>query len=409
MKYTDYIDAYKNNVSSVKKYLESPKDITTNMQHNIMVLVGNGFDIDLLQRYGTRQIDGRNILTTYQDFFKESVLLKDKNNKVIQDFINSIFFKELKKRYKNQDGNWADFESWLPEIINCYTIQELSDGLNSLQSFFSYFLDFVVNKDVKYIVNQMAQQGETSPAIKSLSYFLKDLSEEEYENLFFPQTTTYKDVFNYLFVNFNFTSLLDNYIYLDKNAFDIHRDKHDIRNFQFYPNPKPRSTIYGGEINNTKWINEGTSWSSVLHTQVIHPHGQQNIPRSLLFGAEFDIDDEMLQDNRKKSKFNKEYWAQYSLEYEDLIDQTQLFIIYGSSIGESDKWWWKEICSRLTKSYGNYPSAELIVYSYRDSFNKEKFVKDYVKESKDRMKVSNRIHVVKYNNSDQNVFLSFKN
>ncbi|NRO85260.1 hypothetical protein IMAU10149_01852 [Lactobacillus helveticus] len=409
MEYSDYLDAYRNHNSSVEKFLVSKNDtsLEINQQHNIMVLVGNGFDIDLLQRYGTQKIDGRNVLTIYQDFFKECMLAmgkdENKDNEVILDFVNSIFFKELKKRYKNRDKNWADFESWLPEITNNYTIKELSDGLNSLQSCFSFFLDFVVNRDVKHIINQIAQQRKTNLAIRSLSCFLKDLSEEEYKTLFFPRTTAYKDIFNYLFVNFNFTNLLDNYIYLDKNAFDIHRDKYDIRNFQFYPNPKSCPTIYKGRTN-TKWINESTSWSSILHTRVIHPHGQQSIPRSLLFGA----DDESLEKNRRESRFDKEYWTRYSIEYEKLFSQTQLFIIYGSSIGESDKWWWKEICSRLAKNYGSYPSAELIVYSYRKKFDKNAFVKKYVKDSKERIRVSNRIHVREYNNSDQNVFLSFK-
>ncbi|NRO20431.1 hypothetical protein [Lactobacillus helveticus] len=138
MEYSDYLDAYRNHNSSVEKFLVSKNDtsLEINQQHNIMVLVGNGFDIDLLQRYGTQKIDGRNVLTIYQDFFKECMLAmgkdENKDNEVILDFVNSIFFKELKKRYKNRDKNWADFESWLPEITNNYTIKELSDGLNSL-------------------------------------------------------------------------------------------------------------------------------------------------------------------------------------------------------------------------------------------------------------------------------------
>lgn len=57
---------------------------------------------------------------------------------------------------------------------------------------------------------------------KSLSLFLKDLSEVDFKKFKFPKTTTHYNMFNFLFVNFNYTSLLDSYIYLDKNQFDPH-------------------------------------------------------------------------------------------------------------------------------------------------------------------------------------------
>lgn len=401
MEYSDYLDAYKNHNSSIEKNLiyENGLSFKTNKQHNIMVLVGNGFDIDLLQRFGTR-----NMLTTYQDFFEKYIY---PNKSKIPNYANNIFFSELERRWLYMKSNnmqystndWADFESWLPGLVKIQPNKNLLErNLNELQYYFSQFLDYVVNEEVKYNVDQIAQfqnSSQESITMKSFEYFLKDLSEEEYNRAIFPKTTWYYDVYNFLFVNFNFTTLLDDYIYLGKGQFDRIRDKGDIRNFQFYSNPRSflKTWSYDSSI----------SWSSVLQTNVIHPHGQQSIPRSLLFGSS----DESLTKNKLTSRFNKEYWAQYSIKYEKLFDETQLFIIYGSSIGESDKWWWQEICYSLIKGYRNLiPACELIVYSYEDSFNKDAFLNKYCK-CPDKDKIKDRIHVVNYNNSNNNAFLSF--
>ena len=39
-------------------------------------------------------------------------------------------------------------------------------------------------------------------------------------SLEFPPRVNHYDLFNYLFVDFNYTTLLDNYIYLDQDQFD---------------------------------------------------------------------------------------------------------------------------------------------------------------------------------------------
>lgn len=64
--------------------------------------------------------------------------------------------------------------------------------------------------------------------------------------------------------------LLDNYIYLDKGCFDPHKFKTVDRNFQFYKNPYKKD----------EWR------SSYVLTNIIHPHGSQYTPRSMLFGTD---------------------------------------------------------------------------------------------------------------------------
>ena len=110
---------------------------------------------------------------------------------------------------------------------------------------------------------------------------------------------------NFLFINFNYTSLFDDYIYLDKVQHDRQPNKTVDTNFIFIPNPNKYA--YSKNREDGKEI----KWSSYIMTDVIHPHGYQNIPRSLLLGvesAEYKYD-------RIRRRFNKSYWAQDDLKY----------------------------------------------------------------------------------------------
>ena len=154
---------------------------------------------------------------------------------------------------------------------------------------------------------------------------------------------------------------------------------------------------FTNKYNLNNWNNK-TEWSCYINTDIIHPHGQESIPRSLLFGSNC----ERFKDNKDLDRFNKEYWARYDVKYSTLLKETELYIIYGSSIGESDSWWWTKICESLKNG------AELIVYSYKHEFSSLDFVNKYVKIA-DRKFVLSRIFVVDYNNAKNLNFLSLRN
>ncbi len=197
--------------------------------------------------------------------------------------------------------------------------------------------------------------------------------------------STSTDYYNYLFVNFNYTSLFDNYIYLDKYQFEPHPYKSVDTNFDFYPNPNGFSKIN---------MNERTVWSSFIMTDTIHPHGYQSIPRSLLFG----IENKEYVTDRVLNRFNKSYWAQSNQKYKSYFNDVKLFIIYGTSIGETDNWWWRNIYSCLLNE-----QSELIIYYYCNGY----FDKDNVKQrfiegckiiaaEEEIAKVKEKIYVVLY-------------
>ena len=66
--------------------------------------------------------------------------------------------------------------------------------------------------------------------------------------------------------------------------------------------------------------------------------------------------------------FVKPYWIENNSNYEKYLNESNLYIVFGHSIGESDRYWWKSISDNLKNK-----KAELIIYNftYNDT-NEEK-------------------------------------
>lgn len=359
-------------------YTEDGSLLDVERQHNIMVFIGNGFDISVLRKYRQDKV-----VSSYSKFY-DYLCYKGFN-------ASNVLFKKMTEDKQNNKENWSDFEYSMGELIEERTSpQILNNALKEIQNMFLLFLNEIVTPDVLLKISEDAEDNEWGTY--ALSDFLCDLGKEDYEKMSFPKATDHYHMYNYLFVNFNYTSLFDNYIFLDKHQFKPRRYKTVDRNFQFYPNPNAY------ELEGT---NDATVWSSYIMTNTIHPHGYQNIPRSLLFG----IENEKYASDQELITFNKSYWAQNNQKYRKYFEDAELFIIYGASIGETDSWWWKNIYnSVLTKG------SELIIYYYNNNDYNSEYVKrlfiDSCKidaEEEDILSVKERIYVVLYDDDSDNV------
>lgn len=373
MEYDNYLDRYK---EAAKKAEEGHY---TRKQHNIMALVGNGFDIKVLEKY--RPDDA--ITTRYEKFF--DFLTYDAKN--IED--NSIY-KQMRKNRDNgkQTKNWADFEELLPSASK--------PEITQIQEEFSKFLNEVVTVEIQNKLGQDATNNKW--AIHTMSRFLDDINKEEIANIKFTDNVGHYHVLNYLFMNFNYTDLLDNYLYLDKNQFDPHEYKSVDTNLRFYT----------GRMNDGLSSDE-KACSTDLVSRVVHPHGRQSISRSLLFGTNDDGD---IPGCHGKNLTSKKYWAQYNVQYANLFDETELFIIYGMSIGETDKWWWRKICEALAESE---KKPELIIYNYGHDKDDKKAIDDMKNEilkfrpsNVDADSIKDKIFIVNFTDDDDPYFLSLK-
>lgn len=377
------------------------QELTDNGQINIMALFGNGVDIQLMSYLNSPY------QTSYQNFYSYLCYKNfDKDNMIFQKMTED---KKDNEKDPNIKKNWSDFENSLIEIFNqpsWLDIEKLANDFTQFQIEFSNFLNEIITP------NMLARLGNDSTekgiALNSFTRFLGDLDTENFNKLAFPRKAKHYFLFNWEILNFNYTSMLDNILLLDKGQFDPH--PHILADTQilFYPNPKDiPAPGYSAISDDGSWerlsdldFNKDTYYSSYLITNITHPHGYQNVPKSMLFG--FD-NEEQIKNKKKRflsKKFLKPYWAQNDKRYKSYFNDTHLFIIYGMSIGSSDFWWWNNILNSLLGT-----DSELIIYNYNsnnesDSDTINRFI-DVAKEKplspKDINMLHQKIAVVQYN------------
>lgn len=368
-------------------YVKYSRDTFTklNMQHNIMVLVGNGFDIQVLRDY-EQPVDSR-----YSSFY---YYLKMRDF----DAANRLLI-HMEEALADGRKNWSDIEAAVADAVESvrHRPQDIFADLRVMQAQFAEFLQGVVPNRLLSDLGADAVTNEWS--MRSLAEFLRDIKDAEtFRSMRFPASSgSHYGLFNFLFVNFNYTTLLDNYVFLDQLQFTPRKYSTVDTNFSFKNDPSghfhPRNATDAGQ-------------SGYVLTDVVHPHGVLSTPRSLLFGI--DAEDDYDKGQSSYNQLKKPYWAQSNVLFRSHFAQTDLFIIFGCSLGESDGWWWRNIAQAAISS-----DAEVIIYrrkevgltaeSVKDSFLR---VAGFEHSSAVRTALEKRLYVIAYEDSDDRVFLS---
>jgi hypothetical protein len=291
----------------------------------ILALVGNGFDIQVLSNYSQRPS------TRYVDFYHFMKMRGVDSRNVILAQMEGLLERDAKA---SQDGTWSDVELAIDHLIKSGTpAQSIRAPLAEVRREFSAFLNGVVSDD---LLSRLDADAESkSWAMRSLTGLLSDIETlGDLNKIPFGHREMNKDLYDFLFVNFNYTPLLDNYMYLDQSQFDPHL--HTSSGTNFLLNADPR-----GLRENSEWKYPTYNFVSA---RVVHPHGYQDVPRSLLFGVggESDL-------RTDEAKLEKTYWTHANLNYGPTIGETDLFVIFGCSLGETDSWWWKNIAKALLR------------------------------------------------------------
>lgn len=313
----------------------------------IMYLIGNGFDIGTLSRFG----DG--VTSAYSHFYNYFKYKNpsSKDNKII---------KAMEIARDANKENWSDIEGIIGTFFedgysSSETVSKLAADLSEVQFLFSKFLNELVTDDVLAKVSAFCFENKV--AGNAFMYFLKDLSSNQYSGLKFPAKVVNHDSIDFNIINFNYTSLLDNYLYLDRSQFDPVPYNYSNNNFNVYLNPNEFEHEDGKYEFDDPYVR--------IKTNIYHPHGYQDIPKSLLFGSE-DNNNKITDLNDNRKFFIKSLCAQDEDKYLSLIEETKLFIVYGCSLGASDSWWWNKILREIAREEDN---AELIIYYYDDGKN----------------------------------------
>ena len=152
-------------------------------QHNIMIFIGNGFDISILQKYRKDKL-----VSSYSKFY-DFLCYKEFNK-------NNLLFKKMCEDKNNGKENWSDFEESLNELL-CTSIsgEELNYALKEIQNMFLLFLNELVTPEILLNLNDDVLNNQWS--INALSKFLGDLDSEDFERMNFPTTTNHYHMYNY--------------------------------------------------------------------------------------------------------------------------------------------------------------------------------------------------------------------
>lgn len=299
---------------------------------DITFLLGNGFDLQC------------GLKTSYIDFYKYILekkysidLTKEMDKESISGIDNIIYLEIYKSRDKIE--TWADLELQLGVFTK--QLKEKNKVIGELANrFLDDFEDLVedLNEYLKHI--QIQDDIEISEDFSNVLFatmdnFFEGLFSREYDEIKKILAENQYDHYNYHFISFNYTNTLQKVIHSCKDV--------------------AKSNIFNG--------------SNLIQTfdqKIINIHGV--IDKFFTLGVNdetqlasefFDIDD--LNDLLKPKSLenNREYMRR---DAENIIDYSDIIVIFGMSIGSTDKHWWERIASGLIES----KNTKLIIHLYEE-------------------------------------------
>ena len=296
----------------------------------ITFLLGNGFDIQC------------GLKTSYLDFYKYilkkkySINLTKEIDKELALKIDNIIYSEI---YKSKDKikNWADLELQLGVFTKQLQKQNndveglskrfMEDFETLLEDLNDYLKSIQIQDDVKI------KEDFSDVLYTTMNDFFYGVLQRENDELNNILVDNYSSHFNYRCISFNYTNTLKKVI---QSCSEVSM-----------PN----------RLNNS-------SHSHIFDKEIINVHGV--IGRYLTLGLNdetqlatdfFDMSDLNDLIKPKSLENNREYMRR---DAENLIDNSDIIVIFGMSIGSTDKHWWEKIAYSLMNS----KNKKLIIHLY---------------------------------------------
>ena len=300
----------------------------------ITFLLGNGFDIQC------------GLKTSYIDFYnyilkkKYSIDLKKANVKELALKIDNIIYSEI---YKSKDNieNWADLELQLG-VFTKRLKKRLNEPDQDVQKIANRFLDDfeILLEDLNDYLKSIQIQDDvkikedfSDVLYTTMNDFFHGVLQKENDELNNILVDNYSSHFNYRCISFNYTNTL----------------KKVIQSCSKVSMPN--------RLNNSSHIH-------IFDKEIINVHGV--IDRFLTLGLNdetqlatdfFDMSDLNDLIKPKSLEINREYMRR---DAENLIDKSDIIVIFGMSIGATDKHWWEKIAYSLMNS----KNKKLIIHLY---------------------------------------------
>lgn len=333
---------------------------------NITFLIGNGFDLNL------------GLSTKYEHFLKEYVRSKSEDG----------IIKEFKRDILRESSNWASAE----EAFGDYTKEYI--GLEyGAEYFCACHEDFCENlarylqKEESRLQLDKTDERSVKAFITAISFpnFIRGFREVQQQEIR-QVVSAYDGGFVYNFINFNYTTTLDQYLEAANNMKGLFA----LRKF--------RGTSYSSGIGQCIHVHGTTSSDMVLgvndETQIVAPEIFSGV------GEEYKY-------QVIKQKTNQMNEQNVDTKTATLLGQSHLIYIYGMSLGRTDALWWNRIIDLMLKNKNLHViihcfdgPKDTLIQRRIQTFNREMkraFLSYSDEEQKYVEQLENRIHIDRSN------------
>ncbi|MBM6742654.1 AbiH family protein [Enterococcus gallinarum] len=296
---------------------------------NITFLLGNGFDIQC------------GLQTSYINFYeyilkkKYSIeLTQDRNDKLVSK-IDNMIYSEIYKSKDNID-TWADLELQLG--IFTKRLKEENQDTKLADKFLDDFE--VLREDLNDYLKGIQIQDDIQISddfsdilFTTMDKFFYKVLEQEYDEIKFMLSENTNSHFNYRFISFNYTNSLE---------IILQNCKKTAKNNSF----------------------NSSNLQQILNKEVINVHGV--IDRFLTLGlndetqlaSDFFDKDDLIDLLKPDSLANSREYRRRNAE--NTIENSDIIVIFGMSMGSTDKHWWEKIADVLLKA----KNKKMIIHLY---------------------------------------------
>ena len=262
----------------------------------ITFLVGNGFDM----RMG--------IASSYKTVEAHYVGLA-RTDEAIKEFQESL---------KGNDKYWSNFELGIGKYTSHFDVEDQQKFNACLEDFTTELGNFLQLEEKRVDVS-LCEKDIKEEFVRSIKNYDGELAQSYKDQL--KNILSSGDAVEFRFISFNYTHLLDKCLEL---SFD-------------------EKTVVGSHVRS------GTRYDHIVNNQVLHIHGE--LPGPIITGVDnpYQIENEAwAKQNRflqriAKPSINARYGALIDNAASNMIKQSNIICLFGMSMGDTDKTWWKQI------------------------------------------------------------------
>lgn len=287
---------------------------------NITFLIGNGFD------------KGIGLNSNFTDFFP----VYQKNSKAKKEHVKWLS-DNIGKDYKT----WADFERQIGRYTANFTVATKRILRDQLRDFETEFVEYLKEEDKMISFDNKDKIAKTMISALTRFWSTDNLARQSSDVLNKKFEARKDDSHRYNFISFNYTSTLE----------------------------KCLATIPSGKVNSRQ---VGAYGRADIIGRIVHVHGKiDELPIMGLNDVDQIENKELAKDNRfirylVKPLLNEAQRTNQDKDASDLILNSHIIGVYGMSLGETDKLWWRRILDWLNASSDRH----FVIFDYDEKFTR---------------------------------------